>query len=212
MSPFHAAPQRADAAKGSVGRPWRLLGRWMLILCALAAAGCRRDMNDQPRYNPYRASEFFADGAAARPLPAHTVARGQLREDEAMFTGKKAGAPVTELPVPLSASLLTRGRERFNIYCSVCHGADGAGQGMIVQRGFPPPPSLHLPRLREAPIGHFFEVMTNGYGLMFPYASRVAPADRWAIAAYIRALQLSQNATLNDLDPASRAQLEAQPK
>jgi mono/diheme cytochrome c family protein len=176
--------------------------RPVVPILVLALAGCRQDMVNQPRYEPLEPSAFFPDGAASRPLPAHTVARGQLRED---------AASISQIPVPLSRALLERGRGRYEIYCSVCHGRTGDGRGMIVQRGFPPPPSFHLPRLREAPIGHFFEVITHGYGVMYPYAARVAPSDRWAISAYIRALQLSENATLNDLTPEWQAQLKAIP-
>ena len=175
----------------------------------LLIVGCRRDMADQAHRRPLETSGFFADGASSRTLPAHTIARGQLREDEHAFTGRVNGQLVTTFPEPVTQVQLERGRERFEIYCAVCHGRTGEGNGVIVQRGFPPPPSLHLDRLREAPVGHFFEVMTNGYGLMYSYASRVEPADRWAIAAYIRALQLSQHAALTDADPSDRAKLEA---
>ncbi len=183
--------------------------RWgvALLTVALALAGCRKGMVDQPRLKPLAESRFFADGSGARVPPAHTVARGQLRDDDAFHTGLIDGHLVAELPVPLSAELLARGRERFNIYCAVCHGRTGEADGMIVQRGFPKPPTLHETRLREAPIGHFFDVMTNGFGVMYPYAARVTPQDRWAIAAYIRALQLSQHATPEDADAADRKQL-----
>ena len=145
---------------------------------------------------------------ASRPLVSHTVARGELQEDEAFYTGKIGTNLVTTLPVPATRELLERGRERFEIYCSVCHGRTGEGNGMIVQRGFPVPPSYHIDRLREAPVGHFFDVMTQGYGIMYSYAERVKPQDRWAIAAYIRALQLSHNTKLAELPPAERAKLE----
>jgi mono/diheme cytochrome c family protein len=187
---------------------------WVIVTAALALAmiGCRRDMADQARYEPLEASEFFSDGAAARPLPAHTVPRGELRANTLFYTARTAGQLATELPAPVTRVQLVRGRERFDIYCAPCHGRTGDGQGMIAQRGFPPPPTFHQPRLREAPIGHFYDVITNGYGLMYPYASRVAPADRWAIAAYIRALQLSENAALADAEPAARQRLEALPQ
>ncbi len=181
----------------------------ILLLGAGALAGCRQDMNDQERLDTLEASDFFPDGAASRPIPAGTVARGQLRENTAFQTGHLTPTElVNELPMPLTADLLQRGEERFNIYCSVCHGRTGEGTGMIVRRGFPQPPSFHTDRLREAPLGHFVQVITNGYGLMYSYASRVEPSDRWAIAAYIRALQLSQHATLTDADAAARKQLE----
>ena len=145
---------------------------------------------------------------ASRPIVPHTVARGQLQEDEAFYTGKLGTNLVTALPMPVTRELLERGRERFEIYCSVCHGRTGEGNGMIVQRGFPVPPSYHIDRLREAPIGHFFDVMTQGYGIMYSYVERVKPEDRWAIAAYIRALQLSRNVKLAELPASQRSQLE----
>lgn len=145
---------------------------------------------------------------ASRPLVAHTVARGHLDEDEAFYTGKIGTNLVTTFPIPITREVLERGRERFEIYCSVCHGRTGEGNGMIMQRGFPAPPSYHIDRLRQAPVGHFFDVITQGYGIMYSYAERVEPADRWAIAAYIRALQLSHNMKLAELPPAERAQLE----
>ncbi len=185
--------------------------RALAALSLLLLAACRRDMADQAHHEPLEASSFFADGAASRPLPAHTVPRGQLRDDEQFFTGRVAGQLVTTFPAPVSTAQIARGRERYDIYCAVCHGRTGEGQGMIVQRGFPPPPSLHLDRLREAPVGHFYEVITNGFGVMYSYAARVEPADRWAIAAYIRALQLSQHAALADVAPEQRAKLEDAP-
>jgi mono/diheme cytochrome c family protein len=165
-------------------------------------------MGDQPRYEAYEASDFFPDGAAMRPLPAHTVARGHLQADEIFFTGMQNGKLVAEIPRQITTPMIERGRERFNIHCAVCHGLTGAGDGIIVQRGFPTPPSFHSDRLRAAPAGHFFDVMTRGYGVMYPYASRVPPEDRWAIVAYVRAIQLSQNATLADVPAAERGQLE----
>lgn len=180
------------------------------VLAAVLAAlpGCRRDLADQGHHEPLEASAFFADGAASRPLPAHTVPRGQLRDDELFYTGQVDGQLAPVFPAPVTRAMLERGRERYDIYCSVCHGRTGDGRGMIVQRGFPQPPSLHLERLRQAPPGHFYQVITNGFGTMYSYATRVEPADRWAIAAYIRVLQLSQNATLADVEPAERAKLE----
>jgi mono/diheme cytochrome c family protein len=179
------------------------------LLMYLLLAACRRDMADQAHHEPLEASPFFADGAASRPIPAHTIARGQLRGDEHYFTGRVGGQLVNTFPAPITRPQLERGRERFEIYCAVCHGRTGEGNGMVVQRGFPVPPSLLIDRLRDAPAGHFFEVITNGYGLMYPYAARVEPADRWAIAAYIRALQLSGHASLADAEPAQRAKLES---
>jgi mono/diheme cytochrome c family protein len=165
-------------------------------------------MAEQPRYDALEPSAFFADGRSARPLVEGTVARGYAQLDEHQYTGTVAGSPADTLPVPLTQQLLARGRERYDIYCSPCHDRIGNGQGMIVRRGFGPPPSLHIERLRQAPIGHFFVVMTNGFGTMPPYSAQVPPHDRWAIAAYIRALQLSQHATFADLSEEERRRLE----
>lgn len=170
-------------------------------------SGCRLDMHIQPKYLPYEPSEFFPDGRSERqPVPG-TIARGQLRLDELLFTGKENGVVSNRFPFPITRADLERGRERFNVYCTPCHDYTGSGNGMIVQRGFPHPPSYHIPRLREAPVGHFFEVMTNGFGAMYSYAARVEPEDRWRIAAYIRVLQLSENATLQDVPEAERQKL-----
>jgi len=180
-----------------------------LILLALFAVGCRRDMFVQPKSDPLKASDFFADGGASRPIPLHTIARGQLELDEPFYTGEVGTNLTATLPVPLTMDLLRRGRERFEINCSPCHGRTGEGNGMIVRRGFPPPPTFHQDRLRAAPVGHFFEVITHGYGVMHSYAQRVEPDDRWAIAAYIRALQLSRNARPEDAPSTERAKLES---
>jgi len=168
-----------------------------LIILAIATVfttACRQDMHNQPRYKPLAATDFFGDGRSARPSIEDTVARGQLRIDQARFTGKENGKDVTAIPIQIARADIARGQERFNIYCSPCHGRLGDGHGMIVSRGLRQPPSYHDPRLVNAPIGHFFDVMTNGYGAMYPYNARVAVDDRWRIASYIRALQLSQNA------------------
>lgn len=179
-----------------------------LCLFALLLTSCRRDMFNQPSSKPLSKNDFFQDNQmASRQLVAHTIARGQLHEDEAFYTGKIGTNLVTTFPVPVTHELLERGRERFDIYCSVCHGRTGEGNGMIVQRGFPIPPSYHIDRLRQAPVGHFFDVMTQGYGIMYSYAERVKPEDRWAIAAYIRALQLSHDIKFAELPQAERAQL-----
>ena len=164
----------------------------------------------QPRYKALDPSTFFDDGRSARPVVPGTVARDQLRTDEAFYTGKLNGVEVATFPMPISRADLERGRERYNIYCTPCHDRLGNGQGMIVQRGFPPPPSYHTDRLRQAPVGHFFSVMTNGYGTMYSYASRITPEDRWKIAAYIRVLQLSQAAKISDLSDEDRRQLQGQ--
>lgn len=183
-------------------------------LAALALTGCRRDMQDEPRYKPLAASEFFADGRSARPEVEGTIARGQLRIDEARYTGKIAGEDITEFPIPIAKADIERGQNRFNIYCTPCHGRLGDGNGMVVQRGFRQPPSYYSQRLMSAPIGHFYDVISNGFGAMASYASRVTSDDRWRIAAYIRALQLSESATLNDVPADQRQNLpvEAPPR
>ena len=165
-------------------------------------------MAETGREKPLQTTPFFDDQRLARAPAAGTVARGQLRADEAFYTGKVGNNLVDRLPVPLTMDLLKHGQERFTIFCSPCHGRLGNGEGMVVKRGFRPPPSYHIDRLREAPIGHFFDVMTNGFGIMPEYAEQVPPEDRWAIAAYIRALQLSQNARVADLPPADRQSVE----
>jgi mono/diheme cytochrome c family protein len=151
-------------------------------------------MHNQPRYKPLASTTFFDDGRSARPTIDDTVARGQLRVDEARYTGKQGGKDIDFIPIQITRADVQRGQDRFTIYCSPCHGRLGDGNGMITSRGLRHPPSYHEERLRTAPIGHFFDVMTNGYGSMYSYASRVAVDDRWRIAAYVRALQLSQNA------------------
>src|SRR5213079_274138 len=148
-------------------------------------------MHNQPKYIPLRESTFFADLRSARPLVPGTVARGQLREDSLLFTGKMNGADAALFPLPIDAAAMARGQERFNIYCSPCHGRTGQGDGMIVRRGYRRPPSFHIDRLREAPAGHFFDVITSGFGAMPDYAGQITAEDRWAIIAYVRALQLS---------------------
>jgi mono/diheme cytochrome c family protein len=163
-----------------------------LAACLAGTAGCRQDMHDQPKYKPLRPSTFFADGSSARPHVEGTVARGTLQEDEAFFTGKAGTRLVRELPLAIDDEVMDRGQERFNIYCTPCHDATGGGNGMVVQRGYRRPPSLHEQRLRDAEAGHFFDVMTNGFGAMPDYRAQIPARDRWAIVAYIRALQLQQ--------------------
>ena len=177
------------------------------VVC-FALTACRQDMHDAPSYDPLQEAPFFTNGAASRTLVANTVARGQLHEDDLFYTGKVNGQPATEFPMPVTAELMARGQERFNVFCSPCHGRTGLGNGMIVQRGFRQPPSYHEERLRNAPVGYFFDVMTNGFGAMQDYSAQVPPADRWAIAAYIRALQLSQAATLADVPADHRGDLD----
>jgi len=179
-----------------------------VVLAVVALAGCRQDMHDAPRYEPLEESGFFGDGGASRVLVANTVPRGFLREDELLYTGKVGGELVDLFPMEVTPEVMARGRERFNVFCSPCHGATGVGNGLIVQRGFRAPPSYHEERLREAPAGYFFDVMTDGFGAMQDYASQVPVADRWAIAAYIRALQLSQGATLEDVPADRRAEFD----
>lgn len=196
------------SAPTRIARP-ALLGA--LVCLALLAAGCRQEMADQPRYDPLEPSAFFPDGRAARPVVAGTVARGQLREDDHLWRGRVAGELAATLPFPVTRELLERGRDRFNIFCAPCHDQAGGGNGMIVRRGYRRPPSLHDPRLREAPAGHFFDVMTSGFGAMPDYAGQIPVADRWAIVAYVRALQLSQYAPAGELEPEERQRLEAMP-
>jgi hypothetical protein len=172
-------------------------------------AGCRQDMHNQPKYKAFAANPFYADDRASRPLVAGVVPREHLDDDEAFFRGISAGAPVATNPLGTGREVLLRGQERYNIYCTPCHDRTGSGQGMIVQRGYKQPPSFHDPRLRAVPDGYFFQVMTNGFATMPAYAAQVPPRDRWAIVAYIRALQLSQNATLADVPADERAKLGA---
>jgi len=165
-------------------------------------------MHNQPRYKPLAQSDFFGDDRSARPLVEDTVARGDLRDDEALYTGKLNGEPVTTFPVGITQELLDRGEQRFNIYCTPCHDHLATGMGMVVRRGFKRPPSFHIDRLRNAPPGYFFDVITNGFGAMQGYAEQVPVKDRWAIIAYIRALQLSQHASPADMPEAERKKLE----
>lgn len=171
-------------------------------LAGLAVVGCHTDMWVQPKiHEPYQKSTFYADGSTARPLVEGTVARGHLRLDDAFFSGFKDGKLITEFPLPINEELIRRGKERYTIFCSPCHGQVGDGQGMIAKRGFTlrrPVGNFHTERLQKMPVGHFYDVITNGYGSMYSYAARVEPRDRWAIVAYVRTLQLSQNATAAD--------------
>jgi mono/diheme cytochrome c family protein len=184
---------------------------WFKSLCVLASlcglAACRQDMHDQPKYIPLRQSTFFGDQRSARPFVAGTVARGQLRDDALLYTGKVNGADATVFPFPVDARVMARGRERFDIYCSPCHGQTGQGDGMVVRRGFRHPPTFHQDRLREAPVGHVFDVITNGFGAMPDYAAQIKVEDRWAIVAYLRALQLSEHATVDDVPADKRSEL-----
>jgi cytochrome c553 len=181
------------------------------LLLTLAASGCRQKMANQARYDPLEASDFFEDGMASRPRVAGTVARGEITDNPFFDTGKMNGQVADGFPMPVTLDVVNRGQSRFNIYCSECHGRAGDGNGMIPSRGYRRPPSFHTQTLRTAPSGHFFDVMTNGFGAMPPYGKMIPPQDRWAIAAYIRALQLSQNATVADVPVTERAKLDAPP-
>lgn len=177
---------------------FRFAGIVTAMALVAGLAGCRQDMQDQPRMFPQRGSEFFPDGRSVRPQVENTVARGQLHEDSYFYTGLQGGKEGNTMPFPVTLAVLERGQERYNVYCTPCHSRVGNGEGMIVQRGYRPAGNFHTDRLMNAPLGHFFNVMTNGYGAMPEYAAQVAPADRWAIVAYIKALQLSQNAKPSD--------------
>jgi mono/diheme cytochrome c family protein len=185
------------------------------IVLLAVTVGCRQEMYDQPKYQPLEKSSFFSDSRSSRPVVEGTVARGTLDAVAAPIPpGGAPGAAVlaTTLPMPLTRELVLRGRERYDIFCSPCHDRTGAGEGMVVRRGYRPPPSLHIDRLRDAPIGHLYDVMTRGLGAMPDYAQQIPPADRWAIAAYVRALQLSQRAVVSDVPREERAKLEGQPE
>jgi len=186
----------------------RIVFATFAVFASIVVAGCRQDMHDQPKYIPLRESAFFNDDRSARPLVEGTVARGHLHDDELLYTGKARGEDATVFPFAVTADVMTRGQERFNIYCSPCHGRTGQGDGMVVRRGYRRPPSLHQDRLRTAPAGHFFDVITNGFGAMPDYAAQVRAEDRWAIVAYVRALQLSEHATVADVPAAERDRIQ----
>ncbi len=180
---------------------------WLLgavgIVGLLAVGGCRQDMHNQPKFVPLRESSFFPDHRSERPLVDGTVARGEIETDELLYTGKTGGQDATAFPFPVTWDVMRRGQERFNIYCSPCHSRTGDGDGMVVRRGFRAPPSFHIDRLRQAPVGHFFDVITNGFGAMPDYRPQIPVRDRWAIIAYIRALQASTAGGIADV-PAER--------
>jgi hypothetical protein len=198
---------QSGIASGTKARAARIFG---LAALALWLIGCRMDMHEQPKYLPYEPTTFFDDGRSERPVVPGTVARGQLRLDELLYTGKENGFFANKFPFPITRADLERGRQRYNIYCTPCHDYTGSGQGIVVLRGFPPPPSFHIDRLRQAPVGHFFDAMTSGYGSMYSYASRIEPEDRWRIAAYVRVLQLSAHSTLQDVPESERQKLTEQ--
>jgi cytochrome c553 len=185
-----------------------LMSAVLIAAVMLPLSGCR-DMQNQPKYKNLRPSDLFADGMSARPQEAGTIAQGQLRQDPHFFEGKVDGKHVTQFPMKVDRPLLERGRERFDIFCAVCHGKTGEGDGLVVQRGFPVPPSYHIDRLKDAPAGYFYDVITNGFGRMYGYAAEIEPRDRWAITAYIRALQASRGVPAAELTQAEREALDA---
>jgi mono/diheme cytochrome c family protein len=165
-------------------------------------------MHDAPRYEPYEKSDFFGDGRASRTLVPNTVPRGYLREDDHLYRGRVGGQLATEFPMAVDAELMLRGQNRYNVFCAPCHGRTGQGDGMVVRRGYRAPPSFHVERLRQAPPGYMFDVITNGFGAMPDYASQIAVRDRWAIAAYLKALQFSRQATVADVPADRRGELD----
>jgi mono/diheme cytochrome c family protein len=202
--------RKSGIPRESQGWDFRALG--LLLATVAVLSGCRIDMHVQPRQNPLSRSDFFTDQRSERPPVEGTVARGQLHEDTYFYTGKAGNNPGDYLPFPATKEVLERGRERYNIYCAPCHSRLGDGNGFIPSRGFArKPPSFHIERLQKAPLGYFYDVITNGFGIMPDYASQIPPEDRWKIVAYIRALQLSQNATRADV-PAGQAVPSEPPK
>ncbi|MDZ4803641.1 MAG: cytochrome c [Candidatus Eisenbacteria bacterium] len=183
-----------------------LFGTSLLALLSLTA--CHRDMRDQHKYRGFRESSFFADGRSVRPAVPGTIPVGYLRSDTLFYTGKIAGKPADMFPFTIDKTVLERGRNRFNIYCSPCHDFTGSGNGMIVQRGHKVPPSFHIQRLREAPAGYFFDVITNGFGNMYDYSYQIRPEDRWAVVAWVRTLQTAGRGSLSNVPPAERAGLD----
>ena len=207
MSPGKSRKQKAESRNA----PTRAAGLAFLLSAFCLLLSCRQRMSVQPKYDPLEPSDFFADGMSARPRIPGTVARGELALTGFLATGKINGQDGDGFPFPVTMQLMNRGQERFNIYCSECHGKLGDGNGMIPSRGYRRPPSYHTDTLRAAKTGHFFDVMTNGFGAMPSYSAQVSVNDRWAIIAYIRALQLSEHATINDLPAAQRAKLGGAP-
>lgn len=181
------------------GRLRRRIALGCVLAVGLIATACNPEMRNDSRVRPYQENDFFKDRRASRPLVPGTVARDHLRIDAVKYAGMENGQPVRTLPMPVTKELLERGQKYYNIYCAVCHGEDGYGKGTAVQRGFPEPPNYHQDRLRRAPVGHFYDVITNGYGVMYGYWDRIEPEDRWAVVAYIRALQYSQAVKVADL-------------
>jgi hypothetical protein len=183
-----------------------------VITAITLSTACRMDMQMQPRQNPLSRSDFYTDQRSERPPVEGTVARGQLHEDTYFYTGKIGNNPGDVMPFPVTKEVLTRGRERYNIFCAPCHSRVGDGNGFVPSRGFArQPPSFHIARLQKAPVGYFYDVITEGFGIMPDYASQIPPQDRWSIVAYVRALQLSQNATKADV-PTGQAIPSVSPK
>jgi len=182
----------------------------LAVLVAVLACACRQDMHDQPRFEPLEASSMFPDGRSSRPRVPGTIARGERELDEHFELGLSGGQPAPTFPMEITREVLLRGRERFDVFCSACHDRAGTGQGIVVKRGLKQPPSFHIERLRQAPPGYFFDVITRGFGAMYDLSDRIPPADRWAIVAWIRTLQRSQNARLEDVPEAARARLLAE--
>ncbi|MCC7008126.1 MAG: cytochrome c [Acidobacteria bacterium] len=210
MSNEHRGPAGPAVVSPRQGRIRRHHRRTVGAGCLLLIlAGCRQDMHDAPRYDPLEASAVLPQGASAQPLVDGTVARGELRADDLLETGRVNGQLATVFPFAIAASDLDRGEERFNIYCSPCHGRDGEGNGMVVQRGYRQAASLHTDRLRQAQPGYLYEVIRNGFGVMPDYRAQITVDDRWRIVAYIRALQLSRNATPADVPASELATLDA---
>jgi mono/diheme cytochrome c family protein len=200
---------RAEARPTEV-RATKYLGFAAVILAAFALAGCRQDMQDQSKFIPLRPSNFFDDGRSERPLIEGTVARGHLNDDVALFTGMGPdGKPVDTFPFPVTAETMERGQQRYNVYCSPCHDRTGSGNGMIVRRGYKQPPAYNSDQVRQLANGNIFDVITRGFGAMPDYAAQIPTRDRWAIVAYVRALQASEAATIDDVPADQRAKLEA---
>ncbi len=206
-SPF-SDRRTCDRPPGLSTRRRRAISLGITLLSALALSACRQDMHDQPKYIPLRPSSFFGDGRSERPLIEGTVARGHLDDDYAFYTGRGPdGKFLDEFPFAVTKAVMERGQDRFNVYCAPCHDRLGNGDGKIVRRGYRHPPSYHIDRLMHVPNGYIYDVITNGFGAMPDYAAQIHPADRWAIVAYVRALQLAQNGKIDDVPADQRGAL-----